>query len=272
MNYVIENEDARLEVNTWACEIASFKRKDKKFEYMWQGDKNYWAGRNPILFPHVSAPKNKVLNFGGKDCVVGNHGFLRRSEFKFESKTEDTLVFSFKSNVDTLKEYPYKFKMTVTYRLVGSKVTITYSILNNDDKDMPFGFGLHPAFSCPIDPYKKFNDYRLVFNNEEEGITDHTLPINRELFKKYPTYLINECKSDSVTLTDGTNGVKVDFTGFNKCAFWTCEKAAANYLCIEPWLMQIDPEDITTPFEKRPGVRFIKPGAVFEINYSIEII
>ena len=66
MIYTLENEIAIIQIDTHACEIASFKRKDKDIEYMWNGDPKYWANRNPILFPHVSAPSNKVLNFKGK--------------------------------------------------------------------------------------------------------------------------------------------------------------------------------------------------------------
>ena len=44
---------------------------------MWNGDKEYWANRNPLLFPHVSAPTNKILNFKGTDYKVNNHGFIK---------------------------------------------------------------------------------------------------------------------------------------------------------------------------------------------------
>ena len=46
------------------------KRKDKDIEYMWNGNPKYWANRNPILFPHVSAPSSKVLNFKDWQKVV----------------------------------------------------------------------------------------------------------------------------------------------------------------------------------------------------------
>ena len=88
MLYTLENNTALLSVDTYACEIHSFRRKDKDIEYMWNGDPAFWSGRNPVLFPHVSSPKNKILNFKGKDHPVNNHGFCRRSEFEFVKQSD----------------------------------------------------------------------------------------------------------------------------------------------------------------------------------------
>lgn len=274
MEYTLENNISKLVVDTYACEIHSFKRKDKDFEYMWQGDPEYWKGRNPILFPHVLAPKNKVLNIGGKDYKVGNHGFLRRSEFKLDRKSDDELQFSFQSNEDTLKEYPFDFEIKVIYKLVDNKVFINYEIINNNDQEMPFGFGLHPAFNCPIDPDRKFNDYQVKFNKDENNIEilDGVLKLNRALFKKFPTYYIYDLRSDSLEYGDGENSVKMNFDKFCMFGLWTCEDKSADYICLEPWLHEIEYEDISTPFEKRDGIRFIKAHDSFKIDYNFEII
>ena len=45
----------------------------------------------------------------------------------------------------------------------GNKVLIQYHVKNNDSKDMPFGFGLHPAFKLD----DEFSTYTLDFETEE---------------------------------------------------------------------------------------------------------
>ena len=55
----IENEVAVVEVKTLAAEITSFYDKEKNIEHMWQGDPQFWAGRNPILFPMVGSTWTK---------------------------------------------------------------------------------------------------------------------------------------------------------------------------------------------------------------------
>ena len=62
----IENELAVVEVKTQAAEITSFYDKEKNIEHMWQGDPQFWAGRNPILFPMVGSTWTKDYQIDGK--------------------------------------------------------------------------------------------------------------------------------------------------------------------------------------------------------------
>ena len=139
MIYTIYNDVAVLSVDTHACEISSFRRRDKDIEYMWRGDPAYWAGRNPTLFPHVSSPKNKIINFKGQDYKVNNHGFCRKSEFSFVEQGDDYLIFELRDNEETLKEYPYKFIMRVTYTLKENRINIDYQIVNYAEEKLYFG-------------------------------------------------------------------------------------------------------------------------------------
>ena len=63
----IENEVAVVEVKTLAAEITSFYDKEKNIEHMWQGDPQFWAGRNPILFPMVGSTWTKDYQIDGID-------------------------------------------------------------------------------------------------------------------------------------------------------------------------------------------------------------
>ena len=174
MVYTLENEVAVISIDTHACEIASFRRKDKDIEYMWNGDPQYWANRNPVLFPHVSAPENKILNFKGRDHKVNNHGFARNSEFEFVSQSDNALTFRLEDNDETYSQYPYHFVLQVKYTLTGNRVNIEYEILNKEDGKMYFGFGQHPAFNCSLDRNREFSDYRIEFDKDdvENGVLD----------------------------------------------------------------------------------------------------
>jgi len=267
MIYTLENDTAVLKVDTRNCEIAGFRRKDKDIEYMWQGDPAYWAGRNPTLFPHVSSPKDKVLNFKGKDHKVNNHGFCRKSEFDFVSQSEDSLRFRLSANEETLKEYPYLFELNVTYTLKENEVTIAYDIVNREDGKLYFGFGQHPAFNCPLVPDKDFSDYRIEF--EKEDVEGKVLDLNYELFEKYPTYIVNKPKSRVFRLTDGENAVvmKTD-KKYKIFAVWTPH---APFVCLEPWVNTIRPEDDGIPFEERDNV-ILEKGETYHISYSFAIL
>lgn len=59
MRYTLENENLKVEIDSFGAEIKSVKRKSDNFEYMWCGDKKYWGRTSPVLFPFVGAPKTK---------------------------------------------------------------------------------------------------------------------------------------------------------------------------------------------------------------------
>ncbi len=268
MIYTLENSTAIISVDTRNCEIASFRRKDKDIEYMWNGDPKYWSGRNPTLFPHVSSPKNKILNFKGKDYKVNNHGFCRKSEFAFVEQGDDYLLFSLKDNEQTLKEYPYHFEMLVRYTLKDNRIYIDYTIKNNDEDDLYFGFGQHPAFNCPLVKDKEFADYWVEF--EKEDVEGCRLELSYELFEKYPTYIIKDPKSHVFTLSDGENKV-VMYTDekYKLFALWT---PMAPFVCLEPWVNNLNLMDESLPFEQMKENVCLKPGEVYEIGYSFAII
>ena len=47
-------------------------------------------------------------------------------------------------------------------------LTVTYHIKNTGDKEMPFSFGLHPGFNCPLCEEERFEDYTMRFSNPEK--------------------------------------------------------------------------------------------------------
>ena len=51
MLYSIENDRLRVEINDIGAELYSIKDKADGFEYLWQGDPQYWSGRAYNLFP-----------------------------------------------------------------------------------------------------------------------------------------------------------------------------------------------------------------------------
>jgi hypothetical protein len=53
-------------ISEHAAEMHSLKRLDNNVEYLWQGDPDFWAGRNPTLFPMVGSTWNKEVHLKGK--------------------------------------------------------------------------------------------------------------------------------------------------------------------------------------------------------------
>ena len=63
-------------------------------EYLWQGDKAYWAGQAPVCFPIVGVlPDNKGVAFG-KECCMKRHGIARITPFELLEQRKNSVHLS----------------------------------------------------------------------------------------------------------------------------------------------------------------------------------
>ena len=271
----IKNEIAQIAFKSEGAEITSFKLNNNDTEFMWQGDAKYWAGRNPILFPMVGSTHDKLLHIDGKEYTMGNHGFCRKANFKTESINDTSITFSYETNEETLAQYPFDFKISVTYTLIDSKCLISYQIDNRGEIDMPFNFGLHPAFNCPIDPSKKYSDYTVKFACNENQTFNYVLDneneikLDHKLYEENPTLFFENYNSPFVTLTDGKYSIKMECCSYRYFAIWTPNNAP--FICLEPWHSKGDVEKVECDFKDREGTLNLKPNTCFTTQYSIEI-
>ncbi len=272
-SFTLKNQLVSVTVDEHASEIHSFCDLDTDNEYMWQGDPKYWSGRNPTLFPMVGSTWDKKLHINGKEYITGNHGFTRNSDFTCIEHTDDKIVMELKDSESTLKEYPFHFTLHITYTLEGKTLSINYEIVNDNDVDMPFNFGLHPAFNCPSDG-GDFEDYFILLNHEETSDFNEThlkdcsrLELDRPALEK--TIIIADPKSTSATLTNGKHGVTVGYEGYEWLAFWT--KPQAPFICIEPWHSHADFSEVKVPFEQREGTTILGAHQSFYTSYTITI-
>ncbi len=272
-SFVMENEEVYVLIDEHASEIHSFKDKKTGIEYMWQADPKYWTGRNPTLFPMVGSTWDKILHIDGKEYKTGNHGFTRHSDFTCIEHTDQKIVMELKDSEETLKEYPFHFTLHIKYTLEGRTLQIRYFIKNENDRVMPFNFGLHPAFNCPIEEGDSFDDYKIVFNKAEDidwldtkMAATTELPLNKDALAK--TVIIADPKSTMSSLTNGKHSVDVAYEGYEWLAFWSPN---APFVCIEPWHSHTDFDEVKVPFEEREGTIHLDAGKIFETSYSITI-
>ena len=280
---IIENEKVRLEVVEHGGEIQSFYDLTHQLEYMWQGDAAFWSGKNPSLFPMVSNTWTKDYEWQGQRYAMKNHGLVRYADLKCVKHTADEIVMELNENEDTLKQYPFHFTFQIHYRLNGKRLDVVYHITNDSEDVMPFSFGLHPGFNCPLLPGEKFSDYKLVFPQDEQPkqlafhgrheIIDRSfkeIALNYELFEEYATLVYKDIKSPYVELVGPKHKVRVGCLGYPFLAFWTAKRDAP-FICIEPWYGHGDFEEVNCSFDQREGTMNLKPHEGFTTSYFIEL-
>jgi len=145
MNYTLKNEELTVTVAAKGAEVISVKRGD--CEYVWQGNAQYWKGQAPLLFPICGRLNDGKYTYGGKTYEMTHHGFLRATELACINASDEEVSFCLEADEKTLACYPFSFALTVTYRLVGSRLAMTVKIENRGDVEMPATFGGHPGLT-----------------------------------------------------------------------------------------------------------------------------
>lgn len=256
--------------------------------YLWHGDSAYWGRRSPILFPIVGGLKNKTYKYAGREYPMSQHGFARDREFQMTEHNVDTIWFELKADEESLKVYPFRFRLEIGYRLEGRKITVMWRVANEDKKTMFFSIGGHPAFMCPIDGEGRQTDYYLLFDNKEplsygklsvNGLLEtegHTLdigggcmPITEHMFDE-DALVIEGGQAHQVALAGPDKKpyltVKFDAPLFG---LWSPAKKHAPFICIEPWYGRCDRESFAGMLADREYGNELRPGKIFETEYTI---
>ena len=291
MNYIIENKNIKISASTFGGELNNLITKKDNVEFLWNGDEKYWKYHSPILFPIVGKVFNNKYRVENTEYELPQHGLARTREFKMIEKDDNHIVFELLWSEDTLKIYPYKFSLRLSYELLENGVKVGYKVKNLDDKEIYFSIGGHPAFMCPLLDGEKFEDYYFQFNQKENVgtmeldtdkgyLTGNTneffnnsniINLNLELFK-YDALVFSNLKSNLITLKSNKNSkeLTMDFTGFPYLALWT-KPTGAPFICIEPWYGHTDYKDFNGELKDKEGIEKLPIDGEFNAEYKLFI-
>lgn len=288
MNYSIKNENLELVVSSHGAEMQSLISKEG-ISYARDIDQ-YWNRHAPLLFPIVGKLRDLKTFINGTEYHMNQHGFLRDQEFEVYEQKEDEITFINRYSDETLSMYPFKYCVYVTYKIHNKTVDTIFKVVNDDTKEMIFNYGGHPGFRCPLYNGEKFEDYKIVFEEEEnfdaptvvlENGTlnyDNTiayrnvkeLPLDYKYFE-IDAICIPDIKSKSVKLVNKENkGIKFDFQDFPMLAIWT--KPNAPFVCLEPWIGHADMYNSNYEFKEKRYLIHLESHNTFKATYSITIL
>lgn len=284
----IKNEKLTLTVSEHGAELQSIKDKNGK-EYLWDGDEKYWNRHSPILFPIVCGLWKDTYRTEGKEFKLSRHGFARDTDFKLIKKGNDRITYALSYSEDTLKVYPYKFNLAISYRLEENTIHVIWHVENIDDKIIYFQIGGHPAFlvpgatkgeplkgklrfdnkeperlygnveGCLAKGYHKVGTKNGLWEFTEDSFADDAVIFDRSQLKKIE--LLNEKDEPEVTLNIKTPAVGI----------WSPAGKHAPFVCIEPWYGIHDWAEYNGEFKDKYLMNQLLPGSSFMSEYTITI-
>lgn len=291
--YEIQNEFLSVKARERGGELRSIREKADDTEYLWNGDPTWWKYSAPVLFPIVGSLNDNKYRYQGVEYEMPSHGFGRISDFVVAEQTADSIVFALDYNEETLKCYPFKFRLELSYKLEGKGVIVGWKVKNVGDDVMYFSIGAHPAFLCPPGGKEigdEFTDCYLTFNKEEnsgvrelapgckltndkrEFLKGQRLDLNYEMFKD-DCRIFDDLKSDTITINSTKSDKKLSLKaeGFPFYGIWTPTKGGAPYLCLEPWFGHADYYDFKGDFSEKAGIMKLAAGEEFNAHYTVSI-
>lgn len=290
MDIELENNDLKIMVRSKGAELRLLKEKKDGTDYLWNGDPSWWKYCSPILFPIIGKVKNGKYKVDGKVYELPQHGLGRISEFELVNKTTDSVSFKLRYSDETLKVYPYKFELTVSYALTGRSVNVTWRVDNLDDREIIFSIGVHPALRCPIVEGENFSDCYLDFHGEEhcenmktdadvlflyereKDLDSDKMNLSYDIFKD-GVHVFDNLKTGSITLrsTKSKKAITLSAPSYPYMGIWSPEKGGAPFVCVEPWYGHADYADFDGDFKDKEGVIALEKGKSFKTGYTLTI-
>ena len=293
MEYVLKNKELEVHFQSFGGALSSIKDKEG-IEFLWQGEKQYWSGQAPVLFPICGSIRDdKVVTESGKILSMPRHGIVRKKEFTCTGQLENQITFAIESDEEMMEQYPYPFRLEITYTLIGKTIQTKYQIYNKGSEVMPFQIGGHPGFNCPLMDGEEYNDYKIEFAQNEEceiptpvtetGLIDiakrtpflknqNELSLSHKLFA-VDAVILDQLKSRSVKLISKNHkkGIQLDFADFPYLILWSTANNGP-FVAIEPWIGLSTCNDEGNVFEEKRNIQKAEAGEIKEYQFEVTIL
>uniref|UniRef100_UPI004025C846 aldose 1-epimerase family protein n=1 Tax=Eubacterium sp. TaxID=142586 RepID=UPI004025C846 len=260
-------------------------------EYLWQGDKKYWAGQAPVCFPITGVLRDSKAVAFGKPCEMKRHGVARINPFEIREQGANFVSFIQNSSEETKKAFPFDYSLEIRYTVLKNSVTTRYTVKNTGKDRLPFVIGGHPAFNCPLESGEKFEDYTVEFSGAvnqkclrpdvETGLVDiskrydvldapNKINLDHSLFD-LDAMAFDNIKPKSAVLSAGGRGVKIDYQDFDNLLVWSSSNGG-NFVALEPWTGISTCSDEDSVFENKRGMTVLEPDCEASFAFKITLI
>lgn len=206
----------------------------------WKNNELDLAGGWPFLFPICG----RLDASGGYDLPI--HGFAPYMPWEvLPDSRADQLSMQLTATEETLKVYPYEFKVQLTYKVANNKLICEQTYTNIGDKPMPYYAGFHPYFLTKdkqhtilnFQPIKRFkyNEKLTKIIGEQQSLEFPTSVANPEINEQ-----LHEVGKDSLITLQYPDGFRLSMQAveddhlFRYLQLYTIP--GKPFFCIEPWM------------------------------------
>ena len=258
-------------------------------ELMTDANPAFWRGRAPLLFPIVGRLNGDAYRLDGQSYTMPKHGLARWLPFEVAEAAKDRATFRLTDTESTRAAYPFAFALEMAFAVDGATLTMTASVINTGDRDMPASFGFHPAFAWPL-PYGAARaDHRIDFTEDEPGalraitpdgligaesqpspLDGRTLRLSDALFE-HDALVWAPVESRALRYGAGAGFPSLDIA-YDAAMLGVWTKPGAAYVCVEPWHGIADPERFAGEIWDKPGIERLAPGDRRDFGMRVTLV
>jgi galactose mutarotase-like enzyme len=106
-------------------------------------------GGIPVLFPIAGRLADDKYKVDGTTYTMKQHGFARSMPWAIVDQATDggaRLGLALTANAMTRAQYPFDFRLALTYVLAEGRLTVQTRVSNPGERPLPIAPGLHPYF------------------------------------------------------------------------------------------------------------------------------
>ena len=100
----------------------------------------------PVLFPIFGRLADFRYVWDGNTYHMDIHGFAHTSAWEVVEQGLDFLRLRLEASEETLKQYPFRFRAEILFRVADGELSLEQKYENLDNRAMPYNYGFHPYF------------------------------------------------------------------------------------------------------------------------------
>ena len=254
----------------------------------WQPDPAVWPAVSPVLFPVVGWARDGAVRIDGRTHPMPVHGFAAGLDFEVAGTDGRAAELRLRDSAATAAHYPFRFELTVRYRLEGPSLSVAFAVENRDGRAMPYALGIHPGFRWPLSGDERAG-HSIAFELAEEPSVPVIAPGGLFSNERRPVPLDGGrlALSDAVLAQEALcflgvrsrglryrapdgSALRIEWDGFPHCAIWS--RPPAPFVSIENWTGHGDPVGFTGELSEKPSMRLLAPGGIgrHAVRYTFE--
>jgi galactose mutarotase-like enzyme len=232
-------------------------------------------GGIPVLFPIAGRLADDKYTVGGTTYTMKQHGFARNMPWAIVDQAADQamsggarLGLALTSNAVTRAQYPFDFRLALTYVLGDGRLTVNTRVSNTGEQPMPIHPGLHPYFQ--LADHQK-SAARLVTDATQawDNVAGKMIAVREPIDLAgdvVDLHLLDHWPRTVRLTRPGDHDLELALGVPDRVlVVWT--ERGRDFVCVEPWTARANALNVDDG-----SAIIVQPGAAHETTFTMSVI